>query len=258
MDTLRKPFFVAALILAAVVVLVELGALGFLAAPTAQAASLAALIPPGGELADAYAELDPAEVQRVLNQDKPPGLAVPALALVDGILLLTLGLMAVSLLIGEHLHGRIQGITTLVVALLLLLAALSLILTVALPKLLLMVALFLATPFGTIAYLAVYGFFNRGGASVTLGLLMALKLGMVVCLVVAQQKMLQIRGLVLLILTSLLAGVIVSLLHGIVPGFLVSITDALAALIVAILAAIWAIFLLLFSVGSVLRALRPS
>ena len=32
-----------------------------------------------------------------------------------------------------------------------------------------------AVPFGTIAYLAVWGFFNRGGASGTLGLLMPLK-----------------------------------------------------------------------------------
>lgn len=258
MDTLRKPLFVAALILIAIVVVVELGAVEFLRAPVGQAAQLNDLIPPSGELRDAFDELDADEVRAILTQDKPPGLAIRTLALVDGILLFTVGLMAVSLLIGEHLHGRLQGIVTLVVALLLLLGALALILTVALPLLLLMVSLFLAAPFGTLAYLAVYGFFNRGGASVILGLILTLKIAFVVCLVLAQQRMLQNKGLVLMILTSFLATVVVSILHGIVPGFLVSITDVVAAIVAAILAAIWAIFMLVFSLSSVVKALRPS
>ena len=66
----------------------------------------------------------------------------------------------------------------------------------ALALLLLMVALFLATPFGTLAYLAVYGFFNRPGANAVLGLALALKMGAVVCLLLAQQRFLQNRGLV--------------------------------------------------------------
>jgi hypothetical protein len=99
-------------------------------------------------------------------------------------------------------------------------------------------------------YLAVYGFFNRGGAGITLGLLMTLKIAFGVCLVLAQQRFLQNRGLVLMVLTSFAATAIISFLHGLVPGFLVSITDAIGAIIVAIPAVIWAIFLLFGSLGS--------
>lgn len=257
MDTLRRPFLIATLVLALLIVLLELGAVEFLTAPVGQATELNKLIPAEGDLRDAYDDLDDDEVAAILGQDKPPGLAIRYLALVDGILLFSLGLMAVALLIGEHLHGRIQGIATFVFALLLLLGALGLVLTVALPLLLTMVGLFLAAPFGTLAYLAVWGFFDRGGASVILGLILTLKVALVVCLVLAQQRMLQIKGLMLMILTSFLATVIISFLHGFVPGFLVSIADTLAAIIVAVLAAIWAIFLLLFSVGAVFKALRP-
>ena len=55
----------------------------------------------------------------------------------------------------------------------------------------LLISLLLAVPFGTIVYLAIYGFFNRGGASATLSLLMLLKIVFAVCLVVAEQRFLQ-------------------------------------------------------------------
>jgi hypothetical protein len=257
MDDLRRPLFIAALALIALVVLLELGADWLL--PVPDPAALSSLIPADdAALREAYAELDADEVNAILGQAKPPGLAIRYLALMDGILLFTLGLMAVGMVIGPGLHGRIHGIVTLVVAILLLLAAIGLVLTVALPRLLLMVALFFSAPFGTLAYLAIYGFFNRGGATVLLSLLMTLKLGFVVCLVLAQQRMLQNKGLVLMIFTSLLAMVIISLLHGLVPLILVSITDAIAAIIVALLAAIWAVVMLIFSISAVIKALRPN
>ena len=65
------------------------------------------------------------------------------------------------------------------------------------------------------------------------------------------------KGLVLIVLTSLVAGLVVSFLHGFVPGILVSITDAVAGIVVAILAILWAAFLLLGSVFSVVAALKP-
>jgi VanZ family protein len=83
---------------------------------------------------------------------------------------------------------------------------------------------------------------------------MALKLGFAVCLVLAQQRFLQNKGLVLIILTSLLATFIISVLHSFVPGFLVSITDNIAGIIVALLAAIWAVAFLIGAVMSVTKA----
>jgi len=124
-----------------------------------------------------------------------------------------------------------------------------------LAKVMLMIGLFLSVPFGTLAYLAIWGFFNTGAAKAALGLLMALKLGFGACLVLAHQRFLQNKGLVLIVFTSLLANLIVSFLHAVVPSVLVSITDGIAGIVVLILAVIWAIFLLIGSVISVIKAI---
>lgn len=258
MDTLRRPLFLAALALIAIAVLVELGATGLLGGAGAELTALEDLIPASGKVRDEFDALDDEQKEELgdlANQDKPPGLAIRYLALVDGVLLFTVVLMGASLVIPERVHGRVQGLATLIFSILLILGAIVL-LFAALLLVLLMISLLLSVPFGTLAYLALYGFFNRGGARVALGLLMALKLGFAVCLVLAHQRFLQNKGLVLLILTSLLGNVIINFLHGLVPVFLVSITDGIAAIIVAILAIIWAILLLIGSLGSVLKAIR--
>lgn len=220
LDTLRKPFFVAALVAVLLVVLVELGSAG-----------IAAL------------DLE------------TPGLGVSYLALLDGLLLFSMALMGASLLIPERVHGRIQGIITFVFALLMLITAVLLIF-IAIQLLTLMVALFLAFPFGTAIYSATYGTFSVGAARTTLGILMTLKIAFAVLLLLAHQRFLQNKGLVLIILTSLLANVIVSFLHGFVPGLLVSITDAIGAVVVGILAAIWALTFLIGSIPAIVKALR--
>jgi hypothetical protein len=254
MESLRKPFFIAALVLITIIVSIEIG-VSLFPGITQGAAAVGELQIQDQLVRDAYEDLDPSEQRKLMAQDKPPGLAIPYLALVDGILLFTVGLMGVSLVVRERIQARLQGIATFVFALLLVIAAIGLIFP-AIAAVMTMVALLVATPFGTLIYLAVYGFFNRGGAGITLGLLMTLKIAFGVCLVLAQQRFLQNKGLVLMVLTSFVATVIVSFLHGLVPGFLVSITDAIAAIIVAILAVIWAIFLLFGSLGSVGRALK--
>jgi hypothetical protein len=121
-----------------------------------------------------------------------------------------------------------------------------------------MISLLLSVPFGTLAYLAIYGFFDRTAASIILSLTLLLKLGFGISLVVAQQRFLQNIGLIIIVILALVGNVLVSFLHGIVPIFLVSITDAIAAIIVAILALIWAILLLIGAIISIIKALRPS
>ncbi|MEW5987337.1 MAG: hypothetical protein AB1791_11940 [Chloroflexota bacterium] len=255
MDTLRKPLFIVAVVLAALVVLLELGALGVLEGAPVSLLEVQGLLP-DGEVKDAFEDLDDDqrnELSSLAGKDKPPGLGIPYLALLDGLVLFAVALVGASLIIPESVHGKTQGVATLIFSIVIILAAVAMILA-ALAAVIAMLSLLLAVPFGTITYLALFGFFNRGGASVALSLLMLLKLGFAASLVLAQPRFLQNKGLVLLVLTAVLGNVIISFLHGFVPGFLVSITDAVAAIIVGILAALWAIFFLIGSLGSVVKA----
>jgi hypothetical protein len=208
-------------------------------------------------VAQAMNDVGPGDIERLSSTDSPPGMGIPYMAFVDGVALFTVGLMGTSLVIRERLQARLQGCATLIFSILLVLGAIVAIFA-AIVALLIMVALLLAVPFGTIAYLAIYGFFDRGGAAVILGLLMALKIGAIVCLVVAQQRFLENKGLVLILLSSVLANVVIAFLHGLVPGFLVSITDAIGAIVLGICGCLWAVLLLIGSLPAILKALKPN
>src|SRR2546426_922446 len=56
-----------------------------------------------------------------LGGNKPPGLGIPYLALIDGVLLFTIGLMGIGLIVRENLQGKLQGIATLIFSILLVL-----------------------------------------------------------------------------------------------------------------------------------------
>lgn len=257
MDTLRKPFLVVALVLMLLVVLLETGGVAVLRGVTTPTGSLADRLP-AGDAKTAFEKMDATqreELANLANQASPPGMAIAYLALLDGLVLFTVALIGAGVLIPSRIHGRIQGVATLVFSILLILAAIVLVLA-AFALVILMVSLLLAIPFGTLIYLVKFGFFNRGGASVLLSLVMLLKLGFAGSLVLAQQRFLQNWGLVLLILTSLVANIVISFLHGLTPLFLVSLTDGVAAIIVAIAAIIWAAFFLIGSLMSVVRAVN--
>ena len=220
-ENLRKPFFIAALVLSVVIFLIELGSADFFE-----------------------------------KTDLPtPGLGIPYLALIDGLVMFTVMLMAIALLVPERIHGRVQGVSTFLVSLLVLILSIMLIFA-ALSLLVLMVSLFMAVPFGTLAYLAVYADFDLAGSRLALSTLMTFKLAFAVCLVLAHQRFLENKGLVLIILTSLLANIVTVFLHGLVPSFLVSITDGIAAIIVGILAALWSLSFLIGSIPAIIKALR--
>jgi hypothetical protein len=256
---LRKVPLIIALALILVCVALELGAAGFLRGAGDSAAAVQHV-----QQSEAFQKLSPGaqsktlqSVQSASQQDKPPGLGIPYLALVDGVLAYSLGLMVLALVLPENLQAKLQGIVSVILMFFLALGSIVLIF-VALAKLLLMIGLFFAAPFGTIAYLAVWGDFPKTAAAVILSLLIALKIGASICLPIAHQRFLNDKGLILLVLTSFLATIVVSFLHGIVPFPLVSITDALAAIIVGILALIWAIVVLIGSIIAVFYALTTS
>jgi hypothetical protein len=185
---------------------------------------------------------------------KPPGMGIRDLGIFDLLILYTAILMAAALIIPEKIHGRIQGIVSLIVGIVGLLGAIVLFIE-AFVKLMIMVGLFLATPFGTIAYLAIWGSFNRGGAGVILTASLFLKLAFVILLFLAHQRFFQNKGLVLILLCSFLGNFIIALLHGFVPIFLVSITDAIGAIIAVILLAIWSILLIIGSIIAIVKAI---
>lgn len=221
MERLRVPFLIAALACAGLALAIELGA------------SLA----------------------QWLGVEDPPGVGIPAMALVDTMLVFTLGLMAVSLVVPQSIVGRFQGCATVITSCLVLLAS-CVTIFVALGLLFLMLGL-IASFFGILIYLAVFADFPRATAAGILGLLLVLKIAAGICLPLAHQRFVQATGLLLLLITSLALNLVIAFLHDIVPLILVSITDAVGAIVVGILAVIWAIALLVGGVIGVLTAIRP-
>jgi hypothetical protein len=181
-------------------------------------------------------------------------MAISYMALLDGLLLYTVLLMGLALLFPDRILGRVQGLASLIVSILVLIAVIVMLMA-AFIKLMIMVGLVTATPFGTLAYLAIWGFFQRGTAAMLLGLSMFLKIAFLVLLVLAQQRFLQNKGLMGLIVTSIVCGYVIAFLHGFVPLPLVSITDAIAAIVACILIIVWAIILLIGSIISVVKAI---
>jgi hypothetical protein len=224
LEDMRKPVFIVTLIIIFITVLVELGSMT-LGSTNLTASSLGV---------------------------STTGKAIPALPLLDGLVFYATLIIGIAMLVPERAQSKVQGIVTLVFAFLLLLGCIRVIF-VNLALLFLMVGLLLAVPFGTIAYLVVWGHFDTGTAHVALSLLMTLTIAFAICLVLSHQRFLQNKGLVLIIITSLVAKLIITFLHGLVPGILVSITDDIASIIVAVLAAIWAVVYLIGGVVSVIK-----
>jgi hypothetical protein len=207
--------------------------------------------------ATAFLKTKPEAVPGLSNTSDAPGLGIPYLALVDGLLAYTLIMMVLTFVLNANVQAKLQAILTLILSFFLVLGSIVLIF-VALAKLLLMIALFFAIPFGTIIYLAIWGSFPKGAAAAILSLLMLLKIIASICLPIAHQRFLVAKGLIVMILTSFVCMIIVSFLHGIVPTPLVSITDALAAIIVGIIALIWAIVVLVGAIIATVQALTTA
>ncbi|PPA59180.1 hypothetical protein [Micromonospora chalcea] len=245
MGELRKPFLLLALLAVALVVGVELGAAALTGGGDAS-----------GALRDSAGQLG-VELGDVGAVSEPSGRGIGYLALIDVVALWTTGLFCLSLVLPDRVQGRVQGVATLVFSIVLLLVSLVL-LIVAFVELTVMVSLFLAPPFGTLAYLAVWGFFPVGDAAVLLGLALLLKLVWAGLLLAAQPRFLRNKGLVALVLTTLLCTVVLQFLHGLVPVILVSILDDLGAVVFAVVALIWALVLLIGSIPAIVKAIRTT
>ena len=247
---LRTPLYVMAVIAAALVVASEL------------ALSLAVGGGPAGVLTGSVASPDLGVppgllASNIISAETPPGSGIRYLALVDGLLLFTVLLLGSSVVLSQRVYARAQGVVTLVVAVLWIIVSVLLALT-ALAKLLLMVGLFVAAPFGTIAYLIVWGSFPVGEAAVLLGLLLLLKLAFVGFLVVSQPRFLRVKGLMALLVASVVLQLVLGLIHGFLPRVVVSIGDELWALVTAVVAVVWAVVMLVMAIPAIVNAVRVS
>jgi hypothetical protein len=270
MATLRKPFLLLAILLIGVVVLIEIGSGSFIkgvqpsddeikATVTEQSFKDPDVDPPPLTLS-ARQTVIAERVEKVKTtfeeEGAQPGIGIPFMALVDGIVLFTVALMGTTLILKQSTQARLQGCVTLIFSVLLVLLSIVL-LIVGITFVFYLLGL-LGSIFGIVVYIALFAFFNKGGALATLGILMALKLGFGASMLAAEQGFLKNKGLLLLVLTSLLANLILAFLIALVPLFLDSITDAVGGIIMSILALIWAIIMLIGGIIGTLKALQPS
>ena len=182
------------------------------------------------------------------------GFGLRGLTLLEALLVFSVILIALSLVLPDRIHGRLQGIATLIVSFFVALFSIVCIIA-AFIELMIMLALLFAVPFGTIAYLAMFSHFPRPDAAVVLACGMLCKLFFAGFLVAAQERYLQNKGLVLLVLTSLLGSILVSFLHNFVPGILVYITDAVAGIVMGIITLLWSLWFLIRSIPAIFKVL---
>lgn len=223
MGNFRWPFLVAAIVVALVLLTIELGS-----------ASSA--------------------VRGALGIEDPPGIAIAAMALLDIQLVFSMVLYGLGLVVPGGVVGRVQGVASLILSILVIIASIVAIF-IAITLVLLMLAL-IASFFGIIVYVAVFGHFARSAAAVILAVLFTGKLVVGGLLLLTHPRFVQNKGLVLLLILSLVTNIIISFLHALVPIVLVSITDAIGAIIAAIIALIWAIILLIGAIIAIIRIIR--
>jgi hypothetical protein len=203
----------------------------------------------GGILGDTATELAGSELRR-------PGIGIRMSGLVSILLAFSLVLMLLDPIpVWQKIAPRLLGIFTLIVMIIGIILTLIAVLA-ALQLLLLMISLLLATPFGTIAYLALWGDFDTDASRKVLGLVMLLQVVGAILVLVVNPSLLKNIFLLLLFASALGITFLLGFLHALPPSFLVSITDAIGGIVAGILAAIWMIVFLLGSLPAILRAIR--
>lgn len=185
-----------------------------------------------------------------------PGVGITYLAGLDLLMLYTLILLSLNELGPlRGLLARVQGVVTFILSLIGLLTMIVMIF-VALSLITLMVSMLVAVPFGTIAYLAIWGDFETGKAHVLLATVMLFKLIGAGLLLFSRPFFLKNLGFVLLLATTLLGTLLLEILQSWFPVFLVSITDAIGAVIIGVLAAIWLVVFLIGAIPAIINAIR--
>jgi hypothetical protein len=222
---MRTPFFILALMLLLAAFALEIGSNWILLTPSQSGAS-----------------------SNVQSQ-----LGIPSLALFDASFVWTLVLMLLGIVLDRALVGRIQGVLTLVISIVIIILGIKTLLT-SFILFLIMFAL-LSSFFGWIVYIALWGSFDTADAATVLATITFFKLACAVLLVIAQQDYLKSTRFIILLLLSLLLDLLLSFLQGLPPGVLVSVTDAIGAIVISIVAIIYALVQAIFAIVAIVRAL---
>lgn len=241
--SIRRPFVLAALVLMLFVLALELGAPHLVGGSTVSNAL-------GGEI-----EQHPMVEASLTEVGEPPGRGLSYLAQIDLLMVLLMVQYTIAQMGLGRVHGRVTGIVTLVVSALLILAGIVL-LMIAVVEVVIMITLASAAPFGTIAYLAIWGGFPRAEAGAVLATLVVLEVGALLCLVLAHPSFVRQKGLLVVGGLSLLLKLILGFLHALVPRSFVAITDNIGAIVTAVVAIVVAVFFMAFAVPSIVKALR--
>ena len=187
--------------------------------------------------------------------EAPPGLSSRALAALDLLLVWSALLLATATVSPRAWHARLRSVLTPVVCVLAALGCLALALA-AVARLVLLLSLLLSPPFGTIAYLVVYGGFPTGALTAALGAAALLRAVFAGLLLASSWRYLRNRTLVALTATAFLCTAVAGLVLGLLPGILHAIADAALAILFAVLALVWAVILLLTSLPGLLALVR--
>lgn len=241
---IRRSLLVASFVLMALVLVLELAAPHLVGGERVT-----------GAAAVAISVGDDGTGAEVASIGEPPGRGISYLAFVDLALVFLLGQYLLSQVLTGRVHGRVTGIGTAVGSFVMVFVAL-IALIVAIVEIVIMIGLFFAFPFGTAAYLAVWGGFPRGQAAGLISALLVLQVVSLILLVLAQPKMLRQRGLVVVSIMALALKLVLSFLHGFVPRPMVAITDDLGAIVNALCGLVLAIVFLVVSIPSIVKALR--
>jgi len=197
----------------------------------------------------------PEIASQIRTEPTPPGRALPALALFDVLCLLTLALMSLSQVL-PAIAGRITGVASLIVSVGLVIAAIGTALA-CFVEVQIMLALFLAVPFGTLVYIGKYGFFDVSGSAGLIEAILGLKLLFAILMLIAQPTLLiRNKSFAVLILVSIGLTLVTDFLHSFPPMLLVSITDRIGSIVIALVASIWALLVLIGSLPAIAKAVR--
>jgi hypothetical protein len=189
------------------------------------------------------------------NPKSVRGMGGPYLALLDGLLLYSIFWMAVGHFELKALTARISSVVTLIASLFGAIGVFAAILA-AFGLIVLMIGMFMAAPWGTLAYFIAFAGFPKSEAVAALTFIMVLKLAFLVLLALSDLGYLKNKGLLILVGLSLLATWLTSFLISLPPSFLASITDAVGALITAIISFVWLIVIFVMSIVAVIKALK--
>ncbi|MEM6477792.1 MAG: hypothetical protein AAF647_01975 [Pseudomonadota bacterium] len=192
---------------------------------------------------------------RFTEQSAAAGLAIPALALVDGLLLWLVITLVTSTVMPAPLHSKVRALLTPFIYLAALILALVA-LTAAILKLVLMLSLLVALPFGPLVYLAVFGSFATNGVTLVIGVVTLLRAGALICLFLSSWRYLKNKTLVFTAATGFVCGLLVGLVFALLPGLLHSVGDAILAIVFSIFALIWALIMFIRSIPTLLSLIR--